>query len=621
MAASTDFYQRRNSSLLRGAALGLPYALLMFLFLPAVNGNITYTSSTDQITLAIDGVSVFFFCLLWGMLFGLFGASLKLGQGHWRQMASRALVSSKFPQITASLTGALAAIGLGLALALLVILPWMTASTFQIFSVSAAQPLEISGAASWQESAASDINQGPLLAANLFMYSFNAPLKLSAQTSGGSFGGANSTQTLNILGGTPHASPWLYLLPLIPIISLFLGGRVSAAFGRSRGVGPGMVQGLLITVPFTLLMVLIALFCTFTQQYTGSDSSSGILTIFAGVEPVQVLLWSFLSSFLLGALGGAYQGSSLKNSGSAFLRTLATPLRAVSKPATVLGERLSGKSHGERPTAAAILLYNACFWTIVLIGLTILASILLLVLNQTFSLDQNHLVTNVLTSLLIALPGLLLLYALAATLTEEPAAQLRAAQPTGAQCSRVVLVLLLLLTLLLISSGVVGVQIASQHAIALSYPKPHVAITSNISNDTHAGNAITFVANGQGHGLSYSWDFGDQTSATGPNVSHAYSNVGDYTVTLTATDGIGQQAENTLNVSIVSAAPSAAFTFTIGDFGDVSFDAGYSTVDPSLTIDNYHWDFFALFHGYRKNPHETGRRNSLPYKGELLRLP
>jgi len=39
--------------------------------------------------------------------------------------------------------------------------------------------------------------------------------------------------------------------------------------------------------------------------------------------------------------------------------------------------------------------------------------------------------------------------------------------------------------------------------------------------------------------LTYAWNFGDGSTGTGLSATHVYTQLGTYTVTLTATDGCG----------------------------------------------------------------------------------
>jgi hypothetical protein len=62
---------------------------------------------------------------------------------------------------------------------------------------------------------------------------------------------------------------------------------------------------------------------------------------------------------------------------------------------------------------------------------------------------------------------------------------------------------------------------------------------------TPSGNSVTTAdtvnfANATANATSYDWQFGDGSSATLPSPSHRYTSAGDYTVTLTATNGTCQ---------------------------------------------------------------------------------
>jgi PKD repeat protein len=60
---------------------------------------------------------------------------------------------------------------------------------------------------------------------------------------------------------------------------------------------------------------------------------------------------------------------------------------------------------------------------------------------------------------------------------------------------------------------------------------------------------VQFNANCSEDALTYNWDFGDNSTATGAQVTHKYSTEGTYEVTLTAQNG-GQSNEATARVIV-----------------------------------------------------------------------
>jgi len=78
--------------------------------------------------------------------------------------------------------------------------------------------------------------------------------------------------------------------------------------------------------------------------------------------------------------------------------------------------------------------------------------------------------------------------------------------------------------------------------------RPPVANFTESAHTVDAGESIDFDASGSydpdGTIVSYSWDFGDGNAATGVTVDHAYSEDGNYTVTLTVTDDDGTSASS-----------------------------------------------------------------------------
>lgn len=88
---------------------------------------------------------------------------------------------------------------------------------------------------------------------------------------------------------------------------------------------------------------------------------------------------------------------------------------------------------------------------------------------------------------------------------------------------------------------------SQQVTLILSPPQASFMLTQNPSNPLTIG----FDArNSSGYELNYSWDFGDGTGGSGVSPQHTYPAPGFYVVTLTVTDGFGQQASTTQAIPV-----------------------------------------------------------------------
>jgi PKD repeat protein len=161
----------------------------------------------------------------------------------------------------------------------------------------------------------------------------------------------------------------------------------------------------------------------------------------------------------------------------------------------------------------------------------------------------------------------------------------------GNRARRLTYALLIILIIALMAGGLYWVQWTAQRGVTLGYPKPKVILSPLASNTLRLGDLADFSASATGRGLTYSWDFGDSTSAVGANVSHSFQSNGTFNVTVTVTDALGQTSSASTAVKVYPPPPVATFTPYYYGYGEFYFDASGSSADPSTQIDNYLWDF------------------------------
>jgi PKD repeat protein len=121
------------------------------------------------------------------------------------------------------------------------------------------------------------------------------------------------------------------------------------------------------------------------------------------------------------------------------------------------------------------------------------------------------------------------------------------------------------------------------------------------------GVALNFTgsksADPQGEALTYGWSFGDGTTGTGANPTHAYSTIGTYSVSLTVTDTskLTSAAATTATIKAQPPVPNAGGPYAGFPGTAVDFDGGGSG-DPQGETLTYSWTFGDGSKGTGENP-------------------
>ncbi len=134
--------------------------------------------------------------------------------------------------------------------------------------------------------------------------------------------------------------------------------------------------------------------------------------------------------------------------------------------------------------------------------------------------------------------------------------------------------------------GATGSGPTATHAYATQSTFTAVlTVTDALDHSTSASRSVTV-----GSTVSYDWDFGDGTTASGVTVSHAYDVELTYSVTLTGTDDRGASAFTPSGVRVASSRPTASSVFSPTSPTTTTaaqFNASASTATSGRTIVSY----------------------------------
>lgn len=126
-------------------------------------------------------------------------------------------------------------------------------------------------------------------------------------------------------------------------------------------------------------------------------------------------------------------------------------------------------------------------------------------------------------------------------------------------------------------------------------PQPNELIANFVfsASTVNVGEEVSFSDESTGNPTSWNWDFGDGTGAQGPDVTKIWDSEGVFTVTLFVANDAGEEAQQSLDVTVVAVdvlrVPTADFTFRSDtvEVGETIEFVDASTGEPDTLL----WSF------------------------------
>jgi PKD repeat protein len=132
-------------------------------------------------------------------------------------------------------------------------------------------------------------------------------------------------------------------------------------------------------------------------------------------------------------------------------------------------------------------------------------------------------------------------------------------------------------------------------ASILVYEPPTTPVIFQSASVADTGQAITFTGTAtdpNNLALTYAWNFGDGKTNTGSSIGHTYTAAGNYTVTLTVSNGVGLSSAATTSIRIYASpgAPTISSSPGIANANQSVTFTG-SVADPDGRLTSYVWNF------------------------------
>ena len=139
------------------------------------------------------------------------------------------------------------------------------------------------------------------------------------------------------------------------------------------------------------------------------------------------------------------------------------------------------------------------------------------------------------------------------------------------------------------SGATTAPQLVLERASAPPPQPPVASFTPSVTTQT-AGLPISFTDTSTNTPTSWLWDFGDGTSSTLQNPSHTWTTAGPYTVSLTASNGVGPSVPSaTVGITIDpdGSPPTTPATFTAAANGSTVIDLGWGASSDNVGVTGY----------------------------------